>query len=53
MWPTILCASAVGGLVIWIIVVQIRNRRAGRSGCSCGGNCGACGLNCHSQNENR
>ena len=51
MLPTILGASVVGAVMIWIIVVQIRNKKQGKGGCSCGGNCGACGLNCHPSEE--
>ncbi len=49
MFPTILAASVVGLLVILIYARQIKNKRTGKGGCSCGGNCGACGMDCHSQ----
>jgi len=47
MLPTIIGASVVGIIVVLILVRQIRNKRTGRGGCSCGGNCGACGMACH------
>ena len=42
-WPTILVATIIGVIFIAIVVSQIRNRIKGKAGCSCGGNCGACG----------
>ncbi len=51
MWQTIVVASVIGAIVIWIIVVQIRNKKTGKGGCSCGGNCGACGMSCHSKDQ--
>ena len=30
-----------------IVVKGIYNRRHGKGGCSCGGDCGACGGGCH------
>ncbi len=50
MWPTIIGASVVGLIVILIYARQIRNKRIGK-GCSCGGNCGACGMDCHSVSD--
>ncbi|MBR7098793.1 MAG: FeoB-associated Cys-rich membrane protein [Clostridia bacterium] len=47
MLPTVIGACVVAAVVIWIVAVQIRNRIKGKSSCSCGGNCGACGLDCH------
>jgi SPX domain protein involved in polyphosphate accumulation len=29
------------------VFFEIKKRKEGRGGCSCGGNCGACGMNCH------
>ena len=49
MWPTVIVASVIGGIFAWIVAVQIRNKRQGKSSCSCGGNCGVCGMNCHGQ----
>ena len=48
MWQTIVGAGLIGLIFVWIIVSQIRNKMKGKSSCSCGGNCGACGMNCHS-----
>ena len=39
---TILVALAVGGVVATIIVKAYCNKKAGKGGCSCGGNCGSC-----------
>ena len=49
MWPTIIGASVIGLLVILIYARQIQNKRSGKGGCSCGGSCGACGMNCPSR----
>ena len=49
-WPTALVASIIGGIVVLIIIGEIRKKKRGQSSCSCGGNCGACGL-CPSQKE--
>ena len=41
-------------VIVAILVARgIYNRRRGRSSCSCGGNCGACGMGCgsHKQDE--
>ena len=51
MLPTIIGTVVVGTVVVWIIAVQIRNKKKGKGGCSCGGNCGACGLDCHRPNS--
>ncbi|MBO5912842.1 MAG: FeoB-associated Cys-rich membrane protein [Clostridia bacterium] len=40
--PTIIVASIVAAIVIAIVVFGIRNKKKGKSSCSCGGNCGAC-----------
>ena len=47
--PTIIAALIV--LVVFAAIVGkgIYNRRHGKSGCSCGGDCGACG-GCHCGN---
>lgn len=41
--PTILVGTLV--LVVFVAIVGrgIYNKRHGRGGCSCGGNCGSCG----------
>jgi xanthine dehydrogenase iron-sulfur cluster and FAD-binding subunit A len=49
MLPTIIAASVIGLIVVLIYARQIQNKRAGKGGCSCGGNCGACGMSCHRQ----
>ena len=47
MWPTIIIASIVAVLFVLIIVGEVHKKKSGKGGCSCGGNCGACGMNCH------
>jgi len=41
----------VGGVLLLIvgavIVKMIKDKKAGKGGCSCGCNCGACSGNCH------
>ena len=44
MWPTILVASLVGVVFVAIVVNEIVKKIKGKPSCSCGGNCGACGL---------
>lgn len=40
---TILFATLVAVVFIAIIAGAIRNKKAGKSSCSCGGSCGSCG----------
>ncbi len=44
MVPTIIVASIIGLIFVAIVVNEIRKKIQGKSSCSCGGNCGACGL---------
>ena len=53
MWPTIIVASLVVILFVVIVVNEIRKKKNGKSTCSCGGNCGACGMSCNKDNENK
>ncbi|MBQ9736489.1 MAG: FeoB-associated Cys-rich membrane protein [Clostridia bacterium] len=53
MWPTILIASVVAVLFVLIIVNEVHKRKSGKGGCSCGGNCGACGADCHGSTQNK
>lgn len=46
--PTIVIALLVFGSFAAIVGRGIHNRRQGRSGCSCGGNCSSCGV-CHKE----
>ena len=50
-WPTILVATVVAGIFIAIVVCGIINKKKGKGGCSCGGNCGSCGCGCHGKAE--
>ena len=45
--PTIIVALVVVGIVASIVICGIKNKRKGKSYCSCGGSCGSCGMNCH------
>lgn len=51
--PTFLVASLVAFIFIAIIVTGIRNKKKGKSSCSCGGSCGACPMSekCHSDSK--
>jgi len=49
-WLSYLLIGVIAAAFISIIVVGVINKKKGRSSCSCGGNCGACGL-CNSQKE--
>lgn len=44
--PTILVGTLVLVIFVAIVARGIYNRRHGKHGCSCGGNCGSCG-GCH------
>ena len=44
--PSILIGLAIAAVCAAIIARGIHNKRKGKGGCSCGGNCGACG-GCH------
>lgn len=45
-WPTIIVAALVAAAFIAIVVHGVRNKKKGKSSCSCGGSCGTCGM-CH------
>lgn len=49
MLATIIISTIIAILFVTIIVNEIKKRKNGSGSCSCGGNCGACGFNCHSQ----
>ena len=51
-WPTIIVASVIGAILLFIIVRGIINKKKGKRSCSCG-SCGACGMNCHGNNDNK
>lgn len=46
MIPTIIVSAIIVAILSAIIAVGIRNRKKGKSSCSCGGSCGSCGA-CH------
>lgn len=41
---TIIIALVIAALFIAVIVAEIIKKKKGKPSCSCGGNCGACGL---------
>lgn len=45
--PTIIVASVVAAVFIAIVINEIRKRKSGKGGCSCG--CGGCAMRdtCH------
>ena len=45
--PTFLIAAVIAVIFLAIVITGIRNKKAGKGGCSCGGNCGSCGAGCH------
>ena len=47
--PTIITALIVGAVVLAIVISGIRNRKKGKSCCSCGSSCGGCAMSgaCH------
>lgn len=49
MWPTIIVAAVIAGIVIAIIARGIINKKNGKGSCSCG--CGGCAMkdSCHSK----
>lgn len=51
MWPTVIIASLVAVVFSAIVIRGIINRKKGRYGCSCGGSCGTCGMNCHGRSD--
>lgn len=50
MIATVIISTVLGLAFVAIIANEIYKKKKGRSSCSCGGNCGACGL-CHSHNH--
>ncbi len=51
--PTIIIAAIVALIFIAIVVSEIRKRRNGKGGCSCG--CGGCAMRdaCHQNDANK
>ncbi|MBQ3015291.1 MAG: FeoB-associated Cys-rich membrane protein [Clostridia bacterium] len=48
---TIIIASVIALLFIAVVANEIIKKKKGKPSCSCGGNCGACGL-CHLDKDN-
>lgn len=49
--PSLIVAVLVAAVCAAVIIGMIRDRKRGKGSCSCGGSCGACGMNgsCHPQ----
>lgn len=47
---TIIITAVIAILFIAVIANEIIKKKKGKPSCSCGGNCGACGL-CHGYNK--
>lgn len=47
--PTLILGLIILVAFVAIIARGIYNRKHGKGGCSCGGNCAACGGSCHSK----
>lgn len=45
-WPTVIVLAVIAVIVAAIIVGWVINKKKGKTSCSCGGSCGACGMNC-------
>ena len=43
---TFIVAAIIAVAFLAIVITEIRNRKKGKGSCSCGGSCGACGMNC-------
>ncbi len=46
MAATIIITGIIAVAVILIVAKGIKNKKEGKHNCSCGGNCGACPMNC-------
>lgn len=45
--PTLIVGLIVFGIFFAIVITGIRNKKAGKGGCSCGSNCSSCSGGCH------
>ena len=52
MWLSYVIVTVIAVVFVAVIVRGIYNKKTGKSSCSCGGNCGACGL-CHENDNDR
>ncbi len=43
--------AVVIAVFLAIVIKGIKNKKEGKSSCSCGGNCGSCGMDCHKNND--
>lgn len=51
MWPTIIVGAIVAAIFIAVIVKMIKDKKAGKSSCSCG--CAGCPMSgsCHNKSN--
>lgn len=45
--PSILLLVLIAAAFLAVVITSIRRKKKGHSGCSCGGSCDGCGMNCH------
>lgn len=45
--PTIIIGLVVLAIFVAIVARGVHNRKNGKGGCSCGGDCASCGGSCH------
>ncbi len=50
-WPTIIITLLIAVVFVAIMVNEIRKKKNGKGGCSCGGSCGSCGINCNNRSN--
>ncbi len=50
---TIIITALIVVAVVAIIAVDIRNKKKGKSSCSCGGSCSSCGGGCSCGNAEK
>ena len=48
---TFIVGVIVAAVVVLVVCVMVRDKKKGKS-CHCGGDCGACGMNCHQKPDN-
>lgn len=51
--PTIIVFSIITVIVVLIVIKGIIDLKNGKTSCSCGGSCGACGMNCHERKDGK
>ena len=49
--PTTIITVLIAFVFLAIVISEIRKKKNGKGSCSCGGSCGACGMNCHERQQ--